>query len=45
LESFRASRKCRKKFPSPVPTRVAVIASFSKELLAKAPAIDCRMQK
>jgi hypothetical protein len=45
VEKMKAVGEDFKKFPNPVPSRAAVIASFPKELLTKAPAIDCRMQK
>ncbi len=34
-----------KKFPSPIPKRVAVIAVFSKALVSAKPAVDCIIQK
>ncbi len=34
-----------KKFPSPIPKRAALIAVFSKALLANKPKVDCVMEK
>ena len=34
-----------KKFPSPIPKRAAVVATFPKDLLGKTPKVDCVMEK
>jgi hypothetical protein len=45
VDKMKAVGEDFKKFPSPIPGRVALVASFPKELLAKTPKLECRTQK